>query len=119
MKKLITFLLAILYFILLINNSYAECYFWLCEVSKELQNTWDKDIVASITPSIKYILWFIWLFSLIFIVKWWFQMMFSSWDDEKFKNAKKVLIYSLVGLFVILIAYTLITTVFVSLKEMQ
>lgn len=120
MKKPIIYILVLIYLTLLINGSYAECSFWLCDkVLDDFKTTWDKDIVESVTPALGYLLWFIWIISLIFVMKWWFQMMVSSWDDEKFKSGKTTLIFSLIWLFIVLVAYTITSTIFVSLNEIS
>lgn len=120
MKNLSIYVLVITYILLLINGSYADCSFWLCDkVSSDLKTTWNKDIVDSIIPVIEYLLWFIWIFALIFVMKWWFQMMISNHDEEKFKNGKKTLIFSLIWLFIVLVAYSIISMVFVSLWEID
>ncbi len=117
MKKIIV----LIYIIILIKNSFANDPFGLWNVSEEFRNTtWEGDIIKSISPSIEFLIGFIWIFSLIFVMKWWFQIMTASWDEEKVKSWKKTLIFSLIGLFISLVAFTLVTSIWInSLKEID
>ena len=57
---------------------------------------------------LNYILGFLGLVAIAFAMYGGFQILTAGWDDEKVKKGKTTLINALLGIFVILISYTLV-----------
>jgi len=56
---------------------------------------------------VKYLLWYITLIAVIFIIYAWFKILISSWDEEKIKSSKKIIIYVIVWILVIWFAWSI------------
>jgi hypothetical protein len=106
--------LILLFIYLFIDNTFASCVFWLCNVDPELQTWWDKNMEESIKSLLNYFLWFIAFIWVVFVIKWGFQILTAAWDDEKVKSWKKTLLYSLLGIFLIFMSWSIIDSVFVA-----
>ena len=68
-----------------------------------------KGIWPVIRNILEYLLGFLWLIAVIVAIYAWFQILTAGWDEDKVKNGKSTLINALIGLFVILIAYALVS----------
>jgi len=110
----------LLVFILInINLSYAECSFWICNVDEGIRWSNENKLTDSIVHIVLYILTFTAFLSVLFTIKWWFQILTAASDDEKVKNWKKTVIYSLLWLFVIMVAYTIVDAVFTAVETVS
>ena len=96
---------------------HSFAFLWFDKVDKELM--WDKsqNLETWIVNLILYLLWFIWLIWIIFAMYSGFKILTAAWDDEKVKNWKKTLLFTLLGIFVILIAYFLVDWIINGLEK--
>jgi len=87
------------------------CYsaFWIDKVEENLKGSDDINIWTTIQEVILYTLWFLALIAVIFSMKWGFQILTAGWDEEKVKSWKKTVLYMLLWLFVIIIAWALVS----------
>jgi small-conductance mechanosensitive channel len=102
--------------IIFLNKVYWNCTFGICNVNETL-TTDNNDISIYIIDIIIYLLWFIWLIWIVWLIKWGFQILTAGWDEEKFKNGKKTILFWLLGIFVILIAWAIVNWVINWLKN--
>lgn len=56
----------------------------------------------------KYILWFLALIATLFIIYSWFILLTSAWDEEKAKGSKRIIIYSLIRIVIIFLAWPIV-----------
>jgi len=117
--KLIIFSLII--FLLQLEKVFSNCNFWLCEKKIDSWLIWSNkwNITEATMDLLFYFLSFLALVWIAFVIKWWFQILISSSDDDKFKNWKKTIIYSLLWIFIVIIAITIVTSIFWSLEEIK
>ena len=102
MKKLIILIILLLFW----DITYAtDCSFWLCNVHTEIIWNTSEDWKNVIVNLIKYFLWFLAIIWLIFTLKWWFHIMTAAWDDDKLKKWRKTIIFALIWVFIVIIAY--------------
>jgi len=57
---------------------------------------------------IKYVLWFITLIAVIYIIYAWFNILVWAWDEEKAKKTKSIIIYVIIWMFIIWLAYPIV-----------
>jgi len=109
MKKIIFVLILI---VLSINFGYSDCAFWLCNVDESL--IWDSktNMKDSITNLVLYLLTFLSLIAIAFVIKWGFEILTAAWDDEKVKSWKKTILYALLWVFIVMIAYSIVNIAF-------
>ena len=55
-----------------------------------------------------YILWFIFLIAVLYIIYAWFIILTAAWDDEQTKKWKTIIIYTIVWIIIIFIAWPII-----------
>lgn len=110
MKRIYNFIVFIFFY--LFSFSISFWYFWFEKVNDWLK--WDESIKIrdSIIEPITYILWFTALIWVIFVIYWWFKILTAWLDDEKAKSWKKVILYALLWIFIILIAYSLVSWIY-------
>jgi len=115
MKKIYNILMFMFFSFFSSLHSYA--YFWFEKVDNEL--IWDnsQNLETWITNLVLYLLWFIWLIGIIFAMYAGFQILTAAWDDEKVKSWKKTLLFALLWIFIILIAYFLVNWVINGLEK--
>ncbi len=73
--------------------------------------TSDGDIMSTLQSILTYILGFLAFVATAYAIYGWFQILTAGWDEEKVKKWKTTLINALIGVFVILIAWTLVNWV--------
>jgi len=100
----------ILMFFFTINYSFSA--FWIEKIDTDLVWNTDIDIHITITSLIKYALTFLSIISIAFVIKWGFQILTAAWDDEKVKSWRKTILYALLWVFVITIAYSIVMIAF-------
>ena len=59
-----------------------------------------------------YLLGFIWLIAVVFVIYWWFRILTAWWDDENVKKWKKIVLYSLLWIFIISIAWSIVMWIY-------
>ena len=69
-------------------------------------------LMTMISNILTFILTFTWIIAVVFAVYGGFKIMTAAWDEDKVKKGKTTLINSLIGIFVVLIAYTLVGWIF-------
>ncbi len=74
---------------------------------------WDTNwnLSLEIMKVIVYFLWFLWLIAVIWGIKWWFQILTAADNEERVKKGKKTVLFMLLGVFIILIAYAIVSGV--------
>jgi hypothetical protein len=84
---------------------------WLLEWIEILMKSWIKWLVTEWTASeyiqiiIVFLLGFLKLVAIIIIIYAWFNMLISAWDEEKFKKSKKIIIFAIIWLAIIYLAW--------------
>lgn len=69
-------------------------------------------LMGMVENILTFVLGFTWLIAVVFAVYGGFQIMSAGWDDDKVKKGKTTLINALIGIFVVLVAYTLVGWIF-------
>lgn len=82
-----------------INLSLANM-FWIDNVKLDL-HYWELNFIEKMDWLLWFIIWLLYFISVIMIVYAWFVILTSSWDDEKTKNWKKIIIYAVIWLIII------------------
>ena len=89
--------------------SWDSCWLdkWINEVAKSDIDWMVKNTTMSsyIQRILVYLLWFLKLVSVILVIYAWFNMLTSAWNDEKFKKSKTMIIYAIIWLAVIWLAW--------------
>ena len=70
------------------------------------------DIKATLSNILTYILGFLSIIAIGFAIYGGFQILTAGGDDDKVKKGKTTLINALIGIFVVLVAYTLVGWIF-------
>lgn len=65
----------------------------------------DKTFSEYVQDIVFYILTFVSLIALLYIIYAWFTVLTSAWDDEKAKNAKKIILSVIIWIVLIWLAY--------------
>lgn len=55
------------------------------------------------------LMWFLWLLAVLLVIYWGFLILTAAWDDAKVKKWKQIMFQAALGLFVIFIAYSLVS----------
>ena len=102
----------IILFLFIVNISYSFSYFWFEKIDKDI--VWDVDwnMYETITNLVLYFLTFLSIIWIVFVIKWGFQILTAGWDDEKVKSWRKTIIYALVWIFIVLVAYSIVWIAF-------
>ncbi len=72
--------------------------------------SWDQ-IYGVLWNIIAALIQYVAIFAVIAVMIWWIMYLISSWDEEKIKKAKTVIIWSLVWVFVSVAAWSIINVV--------
>ena len=112
---------SIIILFLTVNYGFAnqDCAFWLCNVDTTLVWNTDTDIKITIISLVKYFLTFLSIISIAFVIKWGFQILTAAWDDEKVKSWRKTILYALLWIFIIIIAYSIVSIAFDAWKAIE
>jgi len=70
-----------------------------------------KSLPVRLQEYMKFIMWFLYLIAIALALYWWFMILTASWDEEKVKKWKTILIQAWVWLVVIFLAWSIITWV--------
>ncbi len=128
-KLLIAFIL--LFWILSINTSFGsfknifnnskpdvhiDCWGWNCDIDegvKIVKNTVtgiekERSFSQYIQDIAAYLLWFISIIAVLYIIYAWFRILTGAWEEENLKNQKKTVIYVIIWMAVIWLAYPIV-----------
>ena len=61
---------------------------------------------------VQYILWFLFLLAVLIIIYAWFNLLFWVWDEEKAKSTKKIIIYAIIWIVIIYLAWPISDFIF-------
>jgi len=104
------------WFLLTLQTSYWA--FWIEKVKTWLQGeSTPWDISTTLQEILIYLLWFLGLVAVVFMCWAWFQILTAADDEEKVKKGKKTLLFVLIGLFIIWIAWALVYWVTFGLEK--
>jgi hypothetical protein len=70
-----------------------------------VKTVWFKESVLSI---INYFLSFLWLLTLIFIIYAGVKMVISQWEEEDFESARKMIIYAIIWIVIIVLSWSIV-----------
>lgn len=76
-----------------------------------------SDTVKIIASTIKYLIWFLWITTVILIIFAWFTIITSSWDEAKVKKWKSTIKYIII--WMLLIVCSVILFNFITWKELS
>lgn len=68
----------------------------------------DRSATEYIQDIVVYVLRFLAIIATILIIYAWFNLLTSAWDEEKAKKSKQIIIYTIIWIFIIFIAWPLI-----------
>ncbi len=68
----------------------------------------DKPITVYAQDIVKYLLSFVSLVAVFYIIYAGFQVMTGAWDEEKMKKAKNVILYVVIGIIIMWLAYGIV-----------
>lgn len=92
---------------------------WECGLKEWIEAIKDIDAIETsrsaseyIQAVVKYVLWFLALITIIIIIYSWFNILTSIWDEEKAKKSKTIIIYSIIWLAIIFLAWPISDFIF-------
>jgi len=105
-----------------ISIAWAIAWAYLINTTATLARWWDDlDIVPSWSTNVDFKSWvmivinwflsFLWLVAMAMIVYAGFRMVISQWEEEDFNKAKTQIIYAIIGLIVVILAYSIVKLV--------
>ncbi len=89
--------------------NWDEC--WLQQWVDQVKNSWIDWVVIEwkaseyIQSIIVYILGFLSLIAVILIIYAWFNLLTSAWDEDKAKKSKTIILFSIIWLVIIYLAW--------------
>jgi hypothetical protein len=89
--------------------SWNDC--WLEQWVNQVKTSGISGIITTWTASgyiqriIAYLLTFLKLVAVIIIIYAWFNMLTAAWDEEKFKSSRKIIIFAIIWLVIIYLAW--------------
>jgi len=81
---------------------------------KNIKTTWDA--AWYVTSVVKFIVWFVYLLAVILIIYAWFNIMTWTWDEEKAKKSKTMIIYVIIWIAIIFLAGPIVNFVMKALN---
>ena len=75
-------------------------------------NITNKTFSAYIQDVVKYVLSFLMLISVLIIIYAWFNLLVWIWDEEKAKKTKQIIIYAIIWIVIIYLAWPLSDFIF-------
>jgi len=109
-------------FFIFINNGFAEqCNFWICKVDTNSNLVWsnEMDIKEAIAQFVLYFLTFLSFIWVAFVMKWWFHILTAKSDEDKIKLWKKTIIFAMLWIFIVVIAYHIVNMVLIDLGTIK
>lgn len=90
---------------------------WLVATQNAVGTTFtQKTISVFVTDVVKYFLSFVTLIAVIYVIYAWFQLMTGGWDEEKVKKARQIIIYVVVGIVLMWLAYWIVRLILDAIK---
>jgi Type IV secretion system pilin len=74
-------------------------------------------LVVYVQDVVKYLLGFITIIAIVYVIYAGFQLMIGAGDEEKSKKAKNTILYVIVGIVIMWLAYTIVNIVMTTLKR--
>ena len=82
---------------------------WIQNVKWQINNVETNRTFSQYSQDIiKYILWFITLIAVIYIIYAWFNILVWAGDEEKAKKTKSIIIYVIIWMIIIWLAYPIV-----------
>ena len=109
-------------FFIFINSTFAEyCNFWICEVDTNSNLVWSNEmnIKEVIAQSVLYFLTFLSYIWVAFVIKWWFHILTAKSDEDKVKLWKKTILFTMLWIFIVVIAYHIVNMVLLDLVTIK
>lgn len=66
------------------------------------QTKWASDYIQDI---IVYLLWFLYFVAVVVIIYAWFNILTAAWDEEKVSKSKKIILFSIIWMVIIFLAW--------------
>lgn len=98
-------------FAFLVNTTATFARWWTEDPNIAPDWSTRSDFQSWFMTVINYFLWFLWLIAMAIIVYAGFRMVISQWEEEEFNKARTQIIYAIVGLIVIILAYSIVRLV--------
>ncbi len=90
---------------------------WLTATKNAVGGTFSqKTIAVYVTDVVKYFLGFVTLVGVVYIIYAWAQLMTWGWDEEKVKKARQIIIYVIVWILLMWIAYWIVWIILDAIK---
>ncbi len=94
------------------NTEIKYCDDWECSLQQGVEYTkWVEWLITEWTASayiqkiVVYVLTFLKLIAVILIIYAWFNMLTSAWDEDKAKKSKTIIVFAIIGLLIIYLAW--------------
>ena len=99
-------LIYILFWLFLVNKSYAWDLFWVSRLRNSELNHWNEnmDLVLTIDNLLAYFIWLLYFIAVAMWLYWWFTILTSGWEEEKVKKWKNLILYMIIWLIIIFLS---------------
>ena len=82
---------------------------WITQTFDTLNNVeQERPLSVFVIDIVLYVLTFLGLVWIVIIIYAWFNILISGWDEEKVKPSRKTIVYVLIGLVIIFLAYSIV-----------
>lgn len=71
----------------------------------------DRTFFEYIQAVIWYLIWFIFFIALVYVLYAWFNILVSSWEEEKIKKSKSIISYVIIWIIIMFSAYSIVNFV--------
>ena len=105
--KICTLKQAILFWIIWLHFPMVNASFWIEKISNTILGD-SQSLDLTLQGYIVNFLNFLYLIAVVFILYWAFNMLNALWDEEKFNSGKKVIIFALIWIIVIYLAWPIV-----------
>lgn len=100
------------------------CNDWECWLDKGVEAIENINVIETEKSASQYaqdlvifVLWFLMLVSIILIIYSWIVLLTWVWDEEKAKKTKQIILYAILGLIIVFLAYPISNFVFDALSS--
>ncbi len=90
------------------DKTYCDIRWWVTVTSCS-KVEWLTDGVQFIVTVINWVNGFVWILVVLMIIYTWAQLIFSQWDEEKVKKAKKSILYIIIWMVILISNYFILT----------
>lgn len=99
------------------RNPYWNNWYDLASWTNEVKNTvigieTNRKFSEYVQDIVIYLLSFVSIIAVIYMIYWGFIMMISAWDEEKLKKTKNIIIYVIVWMTIMWLAYSIVLWLF-------